>query len=442
MTAAATEHYLKTHAAAMPELPGHALPWLRNARNDALSRFAAHGFPTPRDEEWKYTNVRPIEKRLFARAEQDPALESDRLLKQLGYALPARRMVFINGYYSSSLSEELESDTLTLADINSRLNSHPDSLAQYFSLQTDNENTFAALNTAFLQDGAFIKINKDRHSEKPVHLIFFSVPAAEPVVCHPRIVISAAAGSSATVIESFIGVDGAQNFTNSLTDIYLEAGASLEHYKLQEESLKSFHIGSVRVRQEENSRFISHNTNLGGLLVRNDYQISLNAPHASADLNGLYLVQGRQHVDNHLRIDHASPHTNSGQLYRGVLNGHGRAVFNGKVVVHKDAQKTDAQQNNANLLLSDNAEIDTKPELEIYADDVKCSHGATVGQLDDKALFYLRSRAIDEDTARGLLTFAFADHAIARMKIRQIRDHLESIVIGKLPDSELIKEFV
>jgi Fe-S cluster assembly protein SufD len=245
------------------------------------------------------------------------------------------------------------------------------------------------------------------------------------------------------VIESYIGLeDAAENLTNAVTEIILHAGAALEHYRVQQESVQGYHVSSVHVQQEASSRYESHVIALGGALSRTDIETRLAAAGAETVLNGLYMAGGRQHVDHHTRIDHLAPHTRSAEYYRGVLAGRARAVFNGKVVVHPDAQKTDAHQTNANLLLSADAEVDTKPELEIYADDVKCSHGATVGQLDEDALFYLRARAIDLETARSLLTYAFAEDIISRMRFKPIRERLSRLVLGRLPEQELIREFV
>jgi Fe-S cluster assembly protein SufD len=247
--------------------------------------------------------------------------------------------------------------------------------------------------------------------------------------------------SQATVIESYIGLNDSDYFNNTVTEVCMKQNAHLQHYKIQQESMQAYHIGSLKITQAKDSRVESHSISLGGALVRNDIHSLLEAEGAGIRMNGLYMATGKQHVDNHTRVDHMRPHTSSHEIYRGVLNDHARGVFNGKVVVHKDAQKTDAVQSNANLLLSDNAEVDTKPELEIYADDVKCAHGATVGQLDQDMLFYLRSRSIDENTAKSLLTFAFADEVIRRINLDPIRKRLEYQVIGRLPEADLIREF-
>ena len=278
--------------------------------------------------------------------------------------------------------------------------------------------------------------------DKPLSLVFVAAKQAQSAAIHTRNLIVMGKQSQATIIEHYLGLDDARYLSNTVTEVITNDSARLTHYKLQQESLQGFHVGYLSARQERDSRIESHSISLGGDIVRNDIDVELSAPGAHLSLNGLYMAGGNQHIDNHTLVHHAKPHTGSEENYRGVLNDRARGVFNGKVVVHKQAQKTVAQQANANLLLSDDAEIDTKPELEIYADDVKCSHGATIGRLDESMLFYLRARAIEEDTARSLLTFAFADEVIKRIRLAPIRARLEHMVLGKLPDAGLIREFM
>ncbi len=277
--------------------------------------------------------------------------------------------------------------------------------------------------------------------EKPVNLLYLSGLNDQPFASHPRNLIILSENSQATIIESYIGLDDSDYFTNTVTEVCMKQNAHLQHYKIQQESMQGYHVGNLNIAQAQDSNVESHSISLGGALVRNDIHSCLEATGAEIMMNGLYMATGRQHVDNHTRVDHLKPNTRSHEIYRGVLNDHARGVFNGKVVVHKDAQKTDAVQSNANLLLSDNAEVDTKPELEIYADDVKCAHGATVGQLDQDMLFYLRSRSIDETTAKSLLTYAFAGEVIRKIKLDPVRKRLEYLVIGRLPEADLIREF-
>jgi Fe-S cluster assembly protein SufD len=290
----------------------------------------------------------------------------------------------------------------------------------------------AALNAAFMSDGAYIYLPDDAVIEDPVHLLFITTNQDEPLAVYPRVFVEAGANTRLTVVESYGSRGESQNLTNTLTEIVAQAQARIEHYKIQRESVSNYHLGKVCIEQGRGAQIISYSIALGAALARNDIAVRLGVEGAAVTLNGLYMVRGRQHVDHHTRIDHLSPHTSSEEFYRGVLDGYARAVFNGKVVVHEGAQKTDARQANQNLLLSRNAEVDTKPELQIYANDVKCSHGATVGSLDENALFYLRSRGINQDTARSLLTYAFAEEVLKGIGLAPIRACLENIITPSL----------
>ncbi len=436
------EHYQAEYARLLGELSGDPL---RDERKAALERFARTGLPNKRVEAWKYTDVRPIAKRNFNNTQAAPEITAAQVADIRFGDLDCYELVFVNGRFNSKLSRlgnlaegiSVRSLASALADKDSAIE------AQLGQCLVENIHAFTELNTAFLQDGAVIEIARDTQADKPIVLLYLDSATEVPTACHPRTFVTLGQNTSATLVESFIGLDDeSENLTNQVTEIRLADNSHLNHYKITQGSGKGFHVGSINVKQARDSRYESHSLALGGNLTRTDINTRLEAEGATAILNGLYMVEGRQHVDHHTRVDHLVPHTNSVETYRGVLNGNSRAVFNGKVYVHRDAQKTDARQSNANLLLSKTAEIDTKPELEIYADDVKCSHGATVGQLDDNALFYLRSRAIDEETARSLLTFAFASEVVAQIKLQPIRERLERIVLGKLPQTEQIGEFV
>jgi len=270
--------------------------------------------------------------------------------------------------------------------------------------------------------------------EAPIHLIFVSAPSDAPIVSHPRTLVVAGEGSQASVIESYVGLGGGSYFTNAVSEILVGANAHLTHYKLQREGDGAFHVGTVAARQQADSTFTSHSVSFGGLLVRSDTNATLDAEGSTCTLNGLYMVAGRQHVDHHTLIDHRKPHGSSRELYKGVLDGHATGVFNGKVFVRPDAQKSDAGQVNKNLLLSEGATMNTKPQLEIFADDVKCSHGATIGRLDADAIFYLRARGIGAAAARNLLTYAFANELLNRMDVEPIRRQLEAVLSSRLHD--------
>ena len=422
---------------------GAGLPaWLQSGRNAALEAFRAGGFPTQRQEEWKYTDVRPIAGRKFRRAGTNTpaAANASAAAQRLD---TGTELVFIDAIHAAALSGGVPATGTAFLPLSVAIRERPDFVEAHLTRHADiRRNGFIALNTALIGDGAVIHVEDGTTVDAPIHLLFAAGgDAASPIAAYPRNLIVLGRNARATVIENYAGPDGVEYLTNAVTEIVLGPGAVLEHCRLQQEGSQGFHVGGTIVRQERDSRFISHVLSLGAALSRGDLDVQLAGEGAAASLNGLYVCGGRQHIDNHLRVDHLKPRTTSEQTWRGVLDGRSRAVFNGKVVVHKDAAKTDARQSNANLLLSDEAEVDTKPELEIYADDVKCSHGATVGRLDPDMLFYLRSRAIPEQVARSLLIYAFAEDLIRRIGVKPIRERVERIVAGRLPDAGLISEF-
>jgi len=423
-----------------------SLAWLVAHRQSAFDQFQEAGFPTRRHENWKYTDVSRITKTGFVTANSaDNAIQADELDKLKFNTENCHELVFINGQFSVEHSDigSLD-DHVVIGSLRVALKNTPELIENRFNRfarenQIRENYIFAALNTAFFCDGAFIYVPDNVVIEDPIVIYYISSHNEVKLVTTPRNLIIVGKNAQAKVIESFHGLKGVVSFTNTITEIETADGSVLEHYKIQQENTDSFHIGGTHIKQHRDSRVESHSISLGGAIVRNDIVTELAGEGAEIILNGLYMGNGRQHVDNHTLVNHSKPHTRSDEYYRGVLDGRARGVFNGKVIVHKDAQKTDAAQSNANLLLSDHAEIDTKPELEIYADDVKCSHGATVGQLDKNMLFYLRSRGLDEATAKSLLTFAFADDVIRRIKFAPVREQLEFNVGGRLPDADLIK---
>ncbi len=420
--------------------------YLSSQRLAAINAFRETGFPSSRQEDWKYTDVRPIAKKRFVNLSAAGSVhiapdEIHSLKFQGGQCID---LVFINGVYSEACSnpDGLPED-VSVKNLADALGDHDSLLEEYLTRDDENKtNVFATLNTAFIQHGIYINVPQGVRIKKPINILYVTKDTGKPHVTHPRNLIVMGKHSEAILIENYVGLDAADYFTNTVTQIVLAENAILRYYKAQEESPKASHISNLNVRQDKNSRFESHLLSLGGALIRNDTHIRLTAEGAGVIMHGLYMTEDQQHIDNHLRVDHLSPHTVSVQNYRGVLRGKSRAVFNGKIVVHPQAQKTESRQNNANLLLSDDAEIDTKPELEIYADDVKCSHGATVGQLDQDMLFYLRTRAIDEATAKSLLTYTFMAEIIAAIDSTPIRNGFRNRVINKLPDAGLISEFV
>ena len=408
--------------------------WIAARRQAGAARFEAMGFPHRRIEAWKYTDVRAIARgdfALAADAEFSPASAA-----ALTLPIEAHRLTFVDGVFAPALSrlDELP-DGAQLVPLSAALEENHEAVGGPLGRLTGVEfSAFAALNTAFMEEGAVLRLAPGTRVEKPIVLQFLSREGDQAVMSHPRILIQMAGRSEATVIEHHVGEEGAANFTNLVEEIILERGAILTHYKLQEAPLKDLHVASIHVEQARDSRYTSFNLNLGGGLVRNDLVAELNGQGAEANFNGLFYGQGRQHVDNHTLVNHNAPRTYSNENYKGILDDRAHGVFNGKVVVKRDSQQIEGFQNNANLLLSDRAEIDAKPELEIYADDVKCSHGSTTGQLDEEAVFALRARGIDEQTARGLLTLAFAGEVMEQVDLDVVAERVELAVAGKLPD--------
>lgn len=428
-----------------------ALPWLSAHRQSAFDQFQEVGFPTRRHENWKYTDVSRITKTGFVSADATHNVIQAADLDKLKFnAENSHELVFINGQFSAEHSDigSLD-DKVIIGSLADALKNTPELIEDRFNQfastdhtgenQTREDHIFAALNTALFNDGAFVYVPDNIVIEAPIVIYYVSSDNNVKLATSPRNLIVLGKNAQANVIESFHGLEGVIGFTNTVTEIETAESAILEHYKVQQENTESFHIGGTHLKQHRNSRVESHSITLGGAIARNDIVTELADEGAEIILNGLYMGNGSQHVDNHTLVNHSKPNTQSEENYRGVLDGRAQGVFNGKVIVHKDAQKISAAQSNANLLLSDHAEIDTKPELEIYADDVKCSHGATIGQIDKNMLFYLRSRGLDEDTARSLLTFAFADDVIRRIKFAPVRERLEVSVGGRLPDADLIQ---
>jgi Fe-S cluster assembly protein SufD len=402
---------------------------LAGPRGRSLARFRETGFPSTRMEAWKYTNLRKLSRRRFVRAPDAPRSVPDDLSALLIDGLPGATHIFADG---RSMTTSGATDSVT---VSRRTGSSAAGL-----LTERPEHPFEALNAALLDDVIHVQAKRGAPAGAPVYLAFLDV-SPDPVATHPRIVVELEANAELVLVEHYTG-SAAGHFTNAITDVRLAPGARLTHYRIMETPADSFHVGGVHVQHARDSRYASHVVNAGGTLGRLDIAVDLAEPGAETELHGLYLAGGRQHLDVHTRVDHRAPDTRSNEEYRGILTDRGRAVFNGKAVVHPHAQRIEAHQANHNLLLSDEAHVDTKPELEIYADDVRCSHGATVGQLDDKALFYLLSRGLDRDAARELLTFAFADTVLARMPLTGVRRHAEGRLVGRLPESDRLREFL
>jgi Fe-S cluster assembly protein SufD len=406
---------------------------LQALRKRAAQRFQELGWPTRRLEAWKYTDVSVLARSSFERATSQLPWLKQEAIQPFVYD-GCHQLVFVNGHWAPELSRV---ETLPKGCILSRLAEalleHQDLVEPHLGKVASFEHqAFAALNTAYLEDGAFIYLSPGTVIEKPIHLLFVSTAKDHATVSYPRTLVVAQANSQATIIESYVGLEGSY-FTCPVTEIAVDENATIDHYKIQREHRKAFHLATMQVQLGRNSRFSSLSVALGGALARTDLNASLEAEGADCTLNGLYLVKDDQRVDHHINVDHRKPHGTSHQLFKGLLDGKSRAIFSGKVYVHPNAQKTDAQQSNRNLLLSDDALVHTNPQLEIFADDVKCSHGATVGQLDKEAIFYLRSRGLDEVAARRLLTYGFASDVLEQIKISAVRDDLEQLLSTWLP---------
>jgi Fe-S cluster assembly protein SufD len=421
---------------ARPQTPS----WLQRLRVNAMQRFEELGFPSVKNEEWKYTNVAAIAKSNFSVGDAAPSSTTGSDAQELAaFGSPETRssqLIFVDGKLRNELSslnglpEKVVAIDLSqaIADehygeiVRGHLARHADYVA----------NGFTALNTAFIDEGAFIYIPKGVAVQTPIELVFVADADGVNTVTFPRVLIVAEENSSATFVETYASTRSSTYLTNAVVEIVLKDGARLEHYKVQRESKEAFHVATTQADLGPNSSYDSTTITLGAKLSRHDYGVAMDNEGAECWVDGLYLVGDDQHTDTHSVIDHRKPHCSSHQLYKGILDGKSRAVFNGKVFVRHDAQKTDAMQTNKNLLLSNEARVDTKPQLEILADDVKCAHGAAVGQISEDELFYLATRGIHPDLARNLLTYGFAEEVIGKIKLDSIRNQLDEVVLNHL----------
>ena len=413
--------------------------WLRRAREEAFTGFERVGFPTVHDEDWKYTNVAPIAKSQFTPAvvASSPPIERNDLESLANEEMRAGRLVFVNGIFQRRLSSvEALPTGIGVVDLSEAgdLGQFEIRVREHFQRYRGNsQNGFLALNTALFSGGVLLFIAKGVTVPTPIDLQFVSGSNnGDAPASFPRVLIVAEANSAATIIESYASPRGGDYFTNTVIDLALDAGARLEHIKVQRESNSAFHVAATNVDLGPGAHYDSTTINLGAALSRHDIDVRMDHEGAECLVDGLYMVDGNQHTDTHSMIDHRQPHCSSQQLYKGILDGRSRAVFNGKVFVRHGAQQTVAHQTNKNLLLSNEARVDTKPQLEIFADDVKCAHGAAVGQLEADELFYLESRGIKPELARNLLTYGFAEEVIEKIKIESIRRELDETVLHRL----------
>jgi Fe-S cluster assembly protein SufD len=421
--------------------------WLREIREHALERFGSLGYPTQRDEEWKFTNVSPIAKTHFELPQERARLTPEQVRQfAIPNLAPVAQLIFVNGHFDASLSSSkslpkgvrvmplVEAFESNRAAIEPHLTGH--------SLHAEKADGFTWLNTALVEDGVFVHVAKGVALPQPIELLSIFLPGPRPLMQHPRNIIIGDENSEFTVVERYVAIGGDHYFTNAVTDVMAGEHARINHYLIEEEGAGGYNVSTLRTRQLRRSNVASHTILLGGKLVRNNIHAILDGEGTECLINGLFIGSDSQHMDNHMRVEHAKPHGDSRQFYKGILNGHATGVFSGRIIVHPGAQKTDAKQTNKNLLLSREAHVDTKPQLEIYADDVKCTHGATIGQLDEQAIMYCRARGISTDAARSMLIHAFAAESLDRMKNAAIREYLDNILIARLPGGDLLERWI
>lgn len=415
--------------------------WLRALKRKAAAHFAELGLPTTRHEDWRYTNLDPIRQTAFvAPAETDGAVSLAELSRYDIAELDEVRAVFVDGRFDAALSDlDNLSKGVRIMPLAQAIEAGGEGARRHLGeIAHMDQDALAALNTACFEDGLYIEADENVIFDKPIRVLCIARSADQPTITHPRCLIVAAPGSKITVIEHYVSEADNVYFTNAVTEIEAAENAHVNHYILEQESEKAYNVSTLAFHQGDHSCVHSHTMLFGGALVRNNVNPQIDGEHCICLINGMYAPTGTQHVDNHMRVEHLKPHGDSRQFYKGVLLDHSRAVFSGRIIVSKGAQKTDAKQTNANLLLSDDAQVNAKPQLEIYADDVKCTHGATIGQLDEEALFYLESRGISKEAARGLMVYSFAAETFERIDCPPVRRFLEKALINRLPQGGLL----
>lgn len=427
------------YQAAFNNLSNDDLPtWVGDLRQHSINAFARTGFPTPSEEDYKYTNVKPISEGVFAPIKSMDVTSKAAFFADFNYEETKQsRLVFINGIFNAELSntEGLPGEVVALEMNEALKGAHADLIRGYFSRAAENspDDAFTNLNTAFLSSGAFLYIPKNVNLETPIHFAFLT-DASEKVATFPRVLVIAESFSKATIIEEHKAPNNGGNpyFSNALVEIFVDDEANLTHYKLNSEAENAFHIARTRIEVGRASRYDSTTINLGAAFTRHNINMSLRGEGSESWIDGLFFGENTQFCDTHSLINHRQPHCTSHQSYKGILNDKARSVFNGRIYVHEGAQKTDAYQSNKNLILSDGARVDTKPQLEIFADDVKCSHGATVGQLNEEELFYLTSRGLQPELARNLLTYGFAEQVVQKIEVESIKRQVDAAILNRL----------
>jgi Fe-S cluster assembly protein SufD len=409
---------------------------LSRLRASAMARFSERGFPTQKDEDWKYTNTNPIIRTPFILASQTEPESFDKKIFDAQYSVLScsARLVFIDGKLSPGAS--FVADTaggLIIESLAEAFRDHGDLVLAHLDMRSrETRNAFGDLNTAFLSEGAFVFVPQNMAPPDPIHLMFISSGKESPLYLHPRALVVLENGAAASIVETHVSAEAGVVFSNAMTELFVGENASAVHYGIHQLNDASYHVGNLHVVQSRNSRCETHSFALGGALVRNDAHFILDGEGCEATLNGLALTHGSQLADAHTTIDHAKPNCASHEQYKYIVNGKSRGVFNGKIIVRKDAQKTDARQSNNNLILSNEASVNTRPQLEILANDVKCTHGATIGRLDEEALFYLTSRGIGRTDARNLLVGAFAGEIVNRVSFAPLQEYLQGHILTRV----------
>jgi Fe-S cluster assembly protein SufD len=418
------------------EREGRALPsWAARLSEGAFESFEREGFPTIEREDWKYTNVAAIARAVFEPATHDDGtIDAETLKGRLFPESSQTTAVFVNGHFRPELSSLAGlPEGVVVADMRAALAEHESLLREHLARAADSsQSSFTALNTAFLGAGVIVRLPAGAQVSSPLHLLFVASRSDAQLLVSPRVLVVAEADSSATIVEDYESADGSSHFTNAVVEVFVKERARVVHYKRQAEGDAAFHVAATHAELAAGGAYDLTTITQGARLSRHDISVRLLGEGAECWVDGLYIAGAGQHADTHSTIDHIAPRCNSHQLYKGILDGDGRAVFNGRVFVRRDAQQTDAQQTNKNLLLSREARVDTKPQLEIFADDVKCSHGATVGQLEEEELFYLLSRGLHPELARNLLTYGFAEELVEKIKIDSIKRRLDEAILNRL----------
>ncbi len=424
------EQFINNYNAFIDGLNGESTPELNHLRQKALVTFNELPFPTTRDEEWRYTNISPLLKHNFSIANNETLISKERVSKYLFDELKSHQLVFVNGYFSAENSKLNKlPEGVIIGSLSDAIKNYPEIVEKHFGKYAgDDHQIFTALSTAYIKDGAFVYVPEGKIVEDTVHIIFITSELNKKIITQPRNLFVAGKNSQLSIIEHYISDDENIHFTNTVTEIFVDENSVFDHIKLQEESRNAFHIARMEVNQERYSNFKSFFFSKGAAISRNNFNSKFNDDSGECTLNGLFLIKEEQLFDIHTVIDHAKPHCDSHEHYIGILDDKARGVFNGKVFVRQDAQKTNAFQKNNNIILSDNALVNTKPQLEIFADDVKCSHGATIGQIDEEAMFYLKSRGIGDKSATAILLNAFASVVITPIKVESVRKYLKEIL--------------